>query len=202
MQKQIDCKPADLLLPYQRAWVNDHSRFKFGLMARQVGKDFAAGFEGMVECALAECVGRKTDWLIASPSERQSLESLGKWKTWGEVIHLTLADYQELREAGAESLLRAATITFAGGSRVIAVPGKPETVRGYSANALFTEFAFFEKPDETWRSMYASIANSKSRGVKKIRIITTPNGIGNMAHDLWAQNYKPELIMDNGQNNQ
>jgi phage FluMu gp28-like protein len=171
-------------------------------MARQVGKDFAAGFEGMVECALAECVGRKTDWLIASPSERQSLESLGKWKTWGEVIHLTLADYQELREAGAESLLRAATITFAGGSRVIAVPGKPETVRGYSANALFTEFAFFEKPDETWRSMYASIANSKSRGVKKIRIITTPNGIGNMAHDLWAQNYKPELIMDNGQNNQ
>ena len=91
-------KPADQLLPYQRDWVDDHSRWKFGLMARQVGKDFSSGFEGMAECALAECTGQKIDWLIASPSERQLLESLEKWKTWAEAFNLALADEQELRE--------------------------------------------------------------------------------------------------------
>jgi phage FluMu gp28-like protein len=159
-------------------------------MARQVGKDFSSGFEGVADCALAECTGQKTDWLIASPSERQSLESLQKWKAWAEIFKLTLADEEELREAGGESLLKAATITFPHGNRVIAVPGKPDTVRGYCANVLFTEFAFFEEPEATWRSIYASIANPLRGGIKKMRIITTPNGIGNKAHDLWVQNYR------------
>jgi phage FluMu gp28-like protein len=182
-------RPSDLLLPYQQAWADDHSRWKFGLMGRQVGKDFSSGFEGMAECALAECTGQRIDWLIASPSERQSLESLQKWKAWAEMFKLALADEEELREAGGESLLKAATITFPHGSRVIAVPGKPDTVRGYCANVLFTEFAFFEEPDATWRSIYASIANPLRGGVKKMRIITTPNGIGNKAHDIWSRNF-------------
>ena len=96
-----------------------------------------------------------------------------------EVFNLVLANEQEARAGGGQSLLHAATITFPHGSRVIAVPGKPETVRGYSANALFTEFAFFESPGGTWRALAASVANSLRGEVKKLRIITTPNGIPN-----------------------
>ena len=73
----------DHLLPYQKDWARDGSRWKFGLMARQVGKDFSAAFEGMADCAEAEAAGQKVEWLIASPSERQSLEALQKWKAWG-----------------------------------------------------------------------------------------------------------------------
>jgi hypothetical protein len=47
------------------------------------------------------------------------------------------------------------------GSRVIAVPGKPDTVRGYSANVVLTEFAFFENPDETWRAITPTVTNSR-----------------------------------------
>ena len=182
--------PGHQLLPYQRRWVDDHARWKFGLMARQVGKDFASAFEGIADCALAEAEGRRIDWLIAAPSERQSLESLERWKEWAAIFKLTLADVQELRDAGGESLLKSVTITFPHGSRVIAVPGKPETVRGFSANVLLTEFAFFEQPEATWTAIIPSITNEK-RGLKKVRLITTPNGIGNLAHDLWIKNYVP-----------
>ena len=75
---------------------------------------------------------------------------------------------------------------------MIAVPGKPDTVRGYSANVLLTEFAFFEQPDATWRAILPSITNSMRGGVKKVRLITTPNGIGNKAHDIWVKNYRGE----------
>jgi phage FluMu gp28-like protein len=75
---------------------------------------------------------------------------------------------------------------------VIAVPGRPETVRGYSANVLATEFAFFENPDETWRALLPSITNPLRGGPKKIRLISTPNGKGNKFHDLWLKNYAGE----------
>jgi phage FluMu gp28-like protein len=159
-------------------------------MSRQVGKDFASGFEGIRDCVEAELAGKKTDWLIAAPSERQSFESLRKWKDWAESFHLALDDEELEREGNSEGLLKSATITFQHGSRVIAVPGKPDTVRGYSANVLLTEFAFFEQPEATWRAILPSITNSMRGGVKKVRLITTPNGIGNKAHDIWVKNYR------------
>ncbi|MGD0813376.1 MAG: terminase family protein [Verrucomicrobiota bacterium] len=189
--------PAQLLLPYQKRWVKDDSRWKFGLWSRQTGKDYSSGFEGIREIVEAEKDGKKREWLIAAPSERQSLESLAKWKEWAIVFNQAIEGIEEVREGrNGEALLKSATITFPHGSRVIAVPGQPDTVRGYSANVLLTEFAFFEQPDATWRAILPSITNPMRGGVKKVRLITTPNGIGNKAHEIWEKNYKPQINTD------
>src|ERR1700677_3782458 len=180
-------KTVEYLLDYQRQWVNDHERWKIGLMARQVGKDHAAAAEGIADCIMAEARKERTTWLIAAPSERQSLESLEKWKDWARAAKLDIADIEETRKGGQNSLLKSTSIIFPNGSRVIAVPGKPDTVRGYSANVLLTEFAFFEDPDATWRAILPSITNPMRGGLKKVRLITTPNGIGNKTHDIWVK---------------
>ncbi|MGA2177864.1 MAG: terminase family protein [Verrucomicrobiota bacterium] len=189
MKLPFDNALAGSLLPYQRRWANDNSRWKYGLMSRQVGKDHASAYEGIREIVAAEKAGRARHWLIAAPSERQSLESLRKWKDWAKAFNKTIAAYEERREGKSESLLQSATITFPGGSRVVAVPGKPDTVRGFSANVLLTEFAFFEQPDATWRAILPSITNPLNGGIKKVRLITTPNGIGNKANELWVKHY-------------
>jgi phage FluMu gp28-like protein len=90
-------------------------------------------------------------------------------------------------------LLKSVTIVFPRGSRVIAVPGRPDTVRGYSANVLLTEFAFFENPEATWRAIVPAVTNPLRGGVKKVRLITTPNGIGNKAYEIWSKNFKSEI---------
>jgi phage FluMu gp28-like protein len=70
-----------------------------------------------------------------------------------------------------------------------------------NGTVLLTEFAFFEQPDATWRAILPSITNSMRGGVKKVRLITTPNGIGNKAHDIWVKNYTgPSLTGGNGDN--
>lgn len=181
--------PRDLLLAYQRKWSDDKSRWKYGLWSRQTGKDFSSGEEGIGDCLEKDIKGGKTDWLLAAPSERQSLESLGKWREWCEAYKFAIADVINEREGGSETLLKSSTIVFPNGGRVIAVPGKPNTVRGYSANILLTEFAFFEDPDATWRAILPSITNPLRGGEKKVRLITTPNGIGNKAHEIWQKNY-------------
>jgi phage FluMu gp28-like protein len=183
--------PRDILFPYQRRWADDASRWKFGLMSRQTGKDFCSAEEGIRDCFMHERNGGKTDWLIAAPSERQSIESLAKWKEWTKAYNLAIADIREERQGGSNTLLKSITILFPKGSRVIAVPGRPDTVRGYSANVLLTEFAFFENPEQTWRAIVPTVTNPLRGGLKKVRLITTPNGINNKAHEIWAANYNP-----------
>jgi phage FluMu gp28-like protein len=172
-------------LPYQRVSAEDPARFVFDLWSRQTGKDFTA-----TEVIVEDCFQRpKTTWVIAAPSERQSLETLAKARDWTQAFDLAIADATEEREGGSESLLKASTIVYGNGSRIIAVPGKPETVRGFSANILLTEFAFFEKVNETWRALLPSITNPLRGGLKKVRVITTPNGKGDMVWDIWEKNF-------------
>src|SRR5581483_4013116 len=189
--KRLADDPLGILLPYQRRWVEDSSRFKFGLMARQVGKDFSAAAEGIRDCFLAERARRKTTWLIAAPSERQSVEALEKWKEWLEVYRLVIADISQERSDphNSQSLVKSTMITFPHGSRVIAVPGRPDTVRGFSANVLLTEALFFDDFDATWRAVLPSITNPLRGGEKKCRLISTPNAVGSKGHAIWKKNF-------------
>jgi phage FluMu gp28-like protein len=163
--------PLDILLPYQRRWVDDSARFKLGLWSRQTGKDFSSA----AEIARDMQAKAKRPWMIAAPSERQSLESLAKVKEWIEAFNLAI-EFEGIEREHEGALMKSAEILLGNGSRIIAVPGKPDTVRGFSANLLLTEFAFFDDPDATWKAVLPSITNSLRGGEKSVRIISTPNG--------------------------
>jgi len=165
--------PRSILLPYQEQWVADGGRFKAGIWSRQTGKDFSSAEEIVRDCNERP----KNTWLIAAPSERQSLETLAKCREWTEAYSLAIKDAFEVREGNhPEALLKSSEIIYPNGSRIVAVPGRPDTVRGFSANALLTEFAFFEDDEATWRAILPSITNPLRGGEKKIRVISTPNG--------------------------
>ena len=166
--------PLDLLLPYQRKWVDDPARFKIGCMARQTGKDFSSAAEIVRDCMTRE----RTSWMIAAPSERQALESLDKCRDWSEAFNIATEGIAEDRD-GPGMLLKSGTIQFPDTrSRIIAVPGRPDTVRGFSVNLLLTEFAFFDDPNATWKAVLPSITNPLRGGEKMVRLISTPNGKG------------------------
>jgi phage FluMu gp28-like protein len=178
--------PRSLLLEYQFRYFHDRSRFKIGLQARQTGKDFSSQGE-----AAEDCLARPgTEWMVAAPSERQALDSLDQGKSWAEALELVVEDYVEEREGSGETLLKSAEIRYSNGSKVRAVPGRPDTVRGRSANLLLTEFDFFDDPAATWRAILPSITNPLRGGEKKVRLVTTPNGKGGSADKIWS---KPEI---------
>lgn len=162
--------PIQLFKPYQRAVFDDAHRFICWIAGRQVGKSFT-GAGRAVRSALTV---PKTDFLIASPSERQSYEAVLKCKDWSTAFDFAIEDILEERDAPG-ALMSAATIRFANDSRIIAVPGKPDTVRGYSAHVWMDEFAFFEDPNATWKAIVPSISNPL-KGEKSVFITSTPNG--------------------------
>ena len=170
--------PVSALLAYQRRWIDDAARFKIGLMARQTGKSWTSAFE-----AVRDCLERKTTWVCLSAGERQALEWMLKAREHAEAFKVALAGYDETRDT-SEALLKQAEIRWPNGSRLLAIPANPDTARGYSANLLLDEFAFHEDPDRIWRAIYPSISNPL-KGIFKIRVVSTPNGMGNKFADLW-----------------
>lgn len=176
--------PLDILLPYQRDWVDDPARFKIGMWSRQTGKSFATGAESVRDCL----VRPGQTWVCMSAGERQALEWMMKARQWAEAFELAVDAYDETRDA-AESLMKSAEIRFGNKSRILAIPANPATARGYSANLILDEFAFHEQPSAIWKAIYPSISNPL-KGELKLRIVSTPNGQGNKFYDLWTKNSK------------
>lgn len=173
--------PRSLLLEYQFAVYHDRSRFKATVAARQTGKDLTHAGETAEDCLK----NPGSEWMVAAPSERQALDSLEQDKLWAQAFNLYIKDYREEREGStSETLLKSAEITYQNGSRTRAVPGRPDTVRGRSANVRLTEFDFFENPQATWRAILPSITNPLRGGEKKVRIYSTPNGKGGALHRI------------------
>lgn len=165
----VPVNPLEKLLPYQRAWYEDSSRFLAGVWSRQTGKSFATA----AIVAASMIAGANTMWMIAAPSERQSHEALEKVKQWLSAFAVSYAEELEALD-GMES--KAGAVRLSNGSRCIAVPGKPDTVRGMSANVWLDEFAFFDDPDATWKAILPSITNPLRGGEKRVILTSTPNG--------------------------
>ncbi len=168
--------PLDLLLPYQRAWVQDSARFKIWLKSRQIGGSLAAAFE-----VVADAIETGGDWVILSAGERQALEFMDKVNRAASIF-CDAVSYSSGREYRPE--IQKSQLRFPNGARVLALPANPSTARGYSANLILDEFAFHENPEEIWRAVYPIISNPL-RGALKLRVISTPAGRNNKYFDLW-----------------
>ncbi len=169
----------DILLPYQRIFLEDKARFKVWLASRQIGKSMTMA----AEAVLASVRHPGDMWVVLSAGERQALEFMEKAKQWAEAYRLKADEQRVLRE-GAAGLIKAAEIRWGNGSRMLALPANASTARGYAANLILDEFAFHDNPDAIWRGIYPSIANPLKQAFK-LRIASTANGRGNRFFDLW-----------------
>ncbi len=174
--QKLNLTPFDLLLPYQKEWVSDQSRFKIWLKSRQIGGSLATAFE-----IVADSIQRGADWIVLSAGERQALEFMEKVHRAASIFGQAIS-----YETGQPFIpvTKASQIRFPNGARILALPANASTARGYSANLVLDEFAFHENPEEIWRAVYPIITNPL-RGQLKLRVISTPAGMNNKFFGLW-----------------
>lgn len=160
------------LLPYQKRFLEDKSRFRLGLWSRQSGKSFTTALDAVLDCLAKP----NTLWVCLSAGERQSLEWMQKAKLHCEAAGVAA----ELVGDKVEADIARLTINFpTNGSRIIGLPARPQTARGYSGNVILDEFAFHEDSRAIWRALVPTI----TRGYRLV-VLSTPNGQGNMFHAL------------------
>ncbi|MDO5648852.1 terminase family protein [Paracoccus sp. (in: a-proteobacteria)] len=186
--------PVINFLPYQRRWISDTSRFKIGMMSRQIGKTFSTCGECVDDCFQSWRDGRRTRWVILSRGERQAAEAMTEaikpfTQAFYEVYNTLLkggepvyseSEFRAPQASGPDAVYKALEVQYPNGSRITALPANPDTARGFSANVILDEFAFHAKSRDIWAALFPVI----SRGQQKLRVISTPNGKGNKFYEL------------------
>ena len=170
-----------ILYPYQRRWLDDKSRFKIGMFARQSGKTFTTTLEIAEDLIDAEVTGRRTRWVILSRGERQAREAMEE----GLKLHLRAMNvgfeaFTDDFRLSDNTVVKSLEVKTTNGSRVTALPANPDTARGFSANVFLDEFAFHADSRKIWTALFPVI----SKPGLKLRIVSTPNGKKNKFYDL------------------
>jgi len=168
------------LLPYQRRWVEDQSRFKIGLWARQTGKTFSSTLE-----ACLDAYEGGNDWVFLSAGERQSKEMIRRAKSHVTALNMFSSESTTLFEAENGTTYKQLEIELKRGTRILALAANPDTARGNSANVVLDEYAFQKDSRAIWAALFPTI----TRGYK-IRIMSTPQGRQNKFYEIWSGNPK------------
>ncbi|MFQ5724030.1 MAG: terminase large subunit domain-containing protein, partial [Terriglobia bacterium] len=159
------------LYPYQRRWVEDESRFKIACKARQIGMTFAAAWRVMDK--RLEKPGT-TLWLSAS--ERQALEAMEHVRRFAQELGVVALQERSFVEGTS---VKQHQVRFPNGSRIVALPANPDTVRGFAGDVVLDEFAFHRDAEAIWRAAFATA----TRGFQ-LEIISTPNGARGKYYEL------------------
>ncbi|TCS70686.1 phage FluMu gp28-like protein [Sulfuritortus calidifontis] len=179
---------APILYPYQRRYLADASRWKAAMWSRQTGKTFTTTLEAVLDCLDAEADGRISRWTILSISRDRALDAMNN----GVKLHCRAigAAFEELTDTSLGLDEQAAMVRFPGGSYVRAIAARPETARGMSDNLILDEFAHHKDNRALWRALVPVV----SKPGLKIRVISTPNGVGDMFHEIvTAEDGPPRL---------
>jgi phage FluMu gp28-like protein len=112
---------------------------------------------------------------IISVGEREALEVLDKAKKHARVL-------SQLGSQWAYHEARSEDIRFRSGGRIIALPASSGG-RSYSGNVVLDEFAYHGlKSDKVWDGAAAVVMHQYA-----LRVLSTPNGVGNAFHHLWTE---------------
>lgn len=173
-----------VLYPYQRRYLNDASRFKSGMWSRQTGKTFTTTLEAVLDCLDAETQGKSRRWTILSVSQARALDAMDN----GVKLHLRAfkAGFEALSVPFAANEL-AFEVRLPKGSRIRCVAANPDTARGMTENLILDEFAHHKDNRAIWKALFPVI----SRPDLKLRVISTPGGVGDKFHEIMTD---PESV--------
>lgn len=175
---------APILYPYQQRYLRDAARFKAGMWSRQTGKTFTTTLEAVLDVLEAEAEGRVARWTILSVSRDRALDAMDN----GVKLHLrAFKQAFEALDLPFEHDELAHVVRLPGGSYIRAIASKPSTARGMSDNLILDEFAHHQDNRAIWTALLPVV----SKPGLKLRVISTPNGVGDKFHEIMTA---PESI--------
>lgn len=180
IKERLELEKSDAVLMAQRAGITpddwqanllrSDAKQMILLCSRQSGKSTVSSILAIHEAIYCP----NSLILLLSPSLRQSQELFRKLQT----VYNDL-DSPNLPQAVEESALR---MELSNGSRIVALPGKEATIRGFSGVNLLVIDEASRVPDELYQSVRPMLAVSGGR----IVLLSTPFGKRGFFHSEWT----------------
>jgi phage FluMu gp28-like protein len=154
---------------YQLQWLFESSRISILNKCRQIGGTYT-----FAAWALLKAVFFGQPNYIVSKGEDEGLIALGYASSHAQILAALGSKFARVVRA------RATSLEFASGG-LIEVRPSTSGARGYHGNVVLDEYAYHERPKEIWEAA----AGATFHGYD-IRVLSTPNGIGNDFESFWS----------------
>jgi len=169
----------NFFLPYQNDWIKDETRTAIVEKSRRIGFTYAEAYRS-VERRLRH----GSDHIFASRTRETAGEFIEYCKMYARVFNAAAEDLGE-QPIARDGDLKAQTLRFANGGRILSLSSNPDAFRGFGGDVTLDEFAFHKKQKAVLK---AANASAKIWG-HTIRVISTHNGEGSTFNKL-IQEYR------------
>ncbi|SIO94801.1 terminase large subunit domain-containing protein [Vibrio spartinae] len=170
--------PDEVLLPYQKYWIEDDSQLKIGEKSRRTGLTWAEACDAALTTSKSKADGGCHHFYVGSNKEmaREFIDAVAMWakafdKAAGEIC-------EEVLEDDDKDILTF-VIYFASGFKVQALSSNPSNLRGMQGNVTIDEAAFHDHLAEVLKAALAL-----TMWGCKVRLISTHNGADNDFNEL------------------
>lgn len=111
---------------------------------------------------------------VVSCGERESIEVVEKATKHAKALATLGSSWAQIKAEAAQR------IVLQSGGSIVALPATSGG-RGRSGNVLLDEFAYNLDPERVWDGAGGTVLHGY-----KLRVMSTPNGVGNLWHRLWT----------------
>ena len=159
----------DLLLPYQKAWIEDESPLKIWEKSRRIGASWAEALNSVLQTQGPNA--QNTYYL--SYNKDMARQFIADCKFWAEAVNVAAKELQEeIIDKNGRSLT-VYRVKFLNGREIAGLPGVAYSIRGKAGRIVLDEAAFTGEFDEIKKAALALLIWGGS-----FSIISTHNGDG------------------------
>lgn len=170
--------PKSVLLPYQKAWIEDSAELKIAEKSRRTGITWAEAADAVLSASAAKSAGGTNHFYVGSNKE-MAIEFIDACAMWAKAFDRVAGAIQEEVLVDEDKDILTFNIHFASGFKIQALSSRPSNLRGRQGNVTIDEAAFHEQLAEVLKAALAL-----TMWGAKVRLISTHNGAENLFNEL------------------
>ena len=170
--------PDSVLLPYQKAWIEDDSELKIAEKSRRTGLTWGEAADAVLTASASKAAEGTNHFYVGSNKE-MAIEFIDACAMWARAFDKAASTVQEEVLKDDDKDILTFNIHFASGFKIQALSSRPSNLRGRQGNVTIDEAAFHAELAEVLKAALAL-----TMWGAKVRLISTHNGVENLFNEL------------------
>lgn len=168
----------DVLLPYQKEWIEDLAEVKLWEKSRRIGASYVEALASVLEAAKSKEAGGQSTYYL-SYSKEMTQQFARDCAFWAKHINAAASEVEEVALKDEDKDITVYRVRFASGFEIWCLPSVARSLRSKQGRVVIDESAFVEDLGELIKAAMALLMWGGC-----VRILSTHNGDDNPFNEL------------------
>jgi len=168
----------DILLPYQKRWIEDESEVKVWEKSRRIGASYVEALASAMDAAKSKEAGGQSSYYL-SYSKEMTQQFAQDCAFWARHLNAAASEVEEVVLKDEDKDITVYRVRFDSGFEVWCLPSVPRSLRSKQGRVILDEAAFVDDLSELLKAALALLMWGGC-----VRILSTHNGDDNPFNEL------------------